>query len=284
MTIGIGALCSTLSQPHTPRPDSVVLLANTIGTDTDLTGNLQKSYLFPDERLFFVCVGRVELAADLVPLIRREFKQLKFRNHGAFVEALGKAVYSHRADHFRLNVLPSYYFVPGDPSGDQHRKVSEAWQRHDVGVHLLVATFDEQGQALLYVIAPMENTSGWVHRTPFPGVATIGLGAHAANFWLHYRRQTWACSVRQSAYHTYEAKRLATHASADVNMELIVATNRKTFHLTHDTPTSDGCPVSWSEMRPMFDKYGPQDTTALGHSHSNASPQSKPKRANASAR
>jgi hypothetical protein len=152
-----------------------------------------------------------------------------------------------------------------DTSRDQQREVTEAWQQYDVGFHLLVATFNDDGQALMYLIARMEDSRAWVHRLFFPGIATIGLGAHAANFWLNYRRQVWGCSVRQSAYHAYEAERLTTEPSSDVNMELVIATKEKTFHLTHDVPELDGCPVSFSELEKMFSKYGPRDTNDLGH-------------------
>jgi hypothetical protein len=235
-------------------------------------------YVYPDERLICACVGQIEKAGDLIPAIQNEFQQLKTRNHRTFAEAVHKAVYSHRAEHFRFDVLPRYYFMSEDTSRDQQREVTEAWQQYDIGVHLLVATFNDDGQAVMYLIARTENPSGWVHPSLFPGIATIGLGAYAANFWLNYRRQVWGCSVRQSAYHVYEAERLATKPSNDINMEMAIATNEKTFHLTHDVSKLDECPVSFSELEKMFSRYGPQKTDDLDHPKSLSSASGKPKK------
>jgi 20S proteasome alpha/beta subunit len=248
MTIGIGVLCSTMPRAHR-RPDAVVLLSDVVGsTDAIPTNDVQKVYVCPDERLICTCVGQIERAGDLIPAIQNEFQQLKTRNRRTFAEAVHKAVYGHRAEHFQYDVLPRHYFIPGDISRDQHSELTQAWQQYDIGVHLLVATFNDDGQAVMYLIARMENPSGWVHPSLFPGIVTIGLGAHAANFWLNYRRQVWGCNVRQSAYHAYEAERLATKPSSDINMEMVIATNEKTFHLTHDVPELDECPVGLTPL------------------------------------
>jgi hypothetical protein len=271
VTIGIGVLCSTMPKPHVPQPDAMILISDIIESiDSDSENELRKMYIYPDEKLFCVCVGRFDKSGDLLPAIQREFQELTMRNQATFTEALNRVVYNHRAQHFHFDVLPNYYFATEDIPPDQHQNVTDAWQRYDVGVHVLVGTFDEHGQALMYVIAQIEGFDGWVHRALFPGVATIGLGAHSARAWLDYRRQVPSRSVRQSAYQAYEARRiLAKTPSVNANLEMLFATNERVFHLDGETPEIEGCPFSLPELEKMFKKYGPRDTSQdLGHSGS----------------
>src|SRR5438132_9860970 len=102
MTIGIGVLCSTRPKPHEPRPDAIVMIADTMGsTETDSTDDLHKMYVYPEERLVGVCAGHLEMAADLITCIQKEFKELQTRTHGQYMTALNKAVYGHRVQHFQ---------------------------------------------------------------------------------------------------------------------------------------------------------------------------------------
>lgn len=64
MTIGIGVLCSTKPRPHVPRPDAIVMIADTMGsTETDSTDDLHKMYVGDDVHLYAVCAGRMEKCA-----------------------------------------------------------------------------------------------------------------------------------------------------------------------------------------------------------------------------
>jgi hypothetical protein len=173
---------------------------------------------------------------------------------------LNKAVHSHRIQHFQSDVLP-----PGAIPQLSDTILIEAWQRYDVGVHLLVRTFADDGKALLYLVAQMENFDQRVHRVF--GDATIGEAGYSASFWLSFRQQRSGLSLRQSAYHAYEAARLtARAASVDGSLEIMVATKEKAFHLTHKIPEAQECLVSLPELESMLEKYKPRDTDRdLGH-------------------
>lgn len=82
----------------------------------------------------------------------------------------------------------------------------------------------------------------------------------------YYRGQNLSLSIRQSAYHAYEAKIMAARApTVNQTVEMIVALPGKTYHLTKEKPRIEGCPVSLTELQEMFARYGPQDTRGLGY-------------------
>jgi hypothetical protein len=266
VTTEIGVLCST--RPNRPFPDAILLLADSAhSADADSSEGVQKLFIYPEQKLYCGCVGRVEKSGDLLAAIEREFQELAPRNDAAFTGGLNRAVYGHRAQHFCYDVLTNYLFDPENIPSDQQENVLHDWRRYDVGVHVLAAAFDERDEAHLYVLARIESLEGWVHRAVFPGFATIGLGAYSANDWLHCRRQTPSRSVRQSAYHAYEARRLTKRTPVvNANLELLLATQNERFHLTAETPELKGCPVSLPELEEMYGKYGPRDTTGdLGY-------------------
>ena len=261
MTLGIGVLCSSKPGPSVPRPDAIVLIGDTIGsTDPEFVEPQHEMYFKSAEKLFGICIGRITRAASLFESIQREVLQIQNGNLRACEEALNKAVHGHRADHFQSDVLP-----PGVIPSPSDPRLLDAWQQYDVGIHLLVGTFSSDGKALLYLVAQMENTDQRVHRVY--GDATIGEGGSYASFWLNFRQQAPGLSLRQSAYHAYEAARLtARPPGLDGSLEVIVATKDKAFHLTASTPEPEGCDVSLLELEMMLDKYGPRDTNeALGH-------------------
>jgi hypothetical protein len=269
MTIGVGVLCSAELGRDASRANTIVLVASDTGTvQADYRwDDLHKVFVYPDEKLFGVCLGHIEMAEDLLPSIEGAFQQLTARNQLSVAAALNKAVLDHRLQHFQFDVLPSYRFLAEEIPVNHQPEVLEAWQRYDVGIQLIVGTFDDDGRALMYVVARMEGIRGLVHRTLFPGVATIGHGAQSANFWLSYRRQSLGKSLRESAYHAYEATRLALRdRGRRGRSELITATTEEAFHLTNEHPAPEGCPVSLSELETMFDRYGPRETSDLGPS------------------
>ena len=229
----------------------------------NLLKTLHETYFNPAEKLFGICIGRIERAASLFQSIQKELLQVQDRNVRACEEALNKAVHGHRANHFQTDLLP-----PGVIPQPSDSRLLEAWQQYDVGVHLLLGTFTSDGKALLYLIAQMENTDQRVHRVY--GDATIGEGGYSASFWLNFRQQAPVLSVRQSAYHAYEAARLtARPPSSGGSLEMIVASNDKAFRFTADTPEPEGSPISFLELENMLEKFGPRDTDqALGHANS----------------
>jgi hypothetical protein len=239
------------------------LLGATIGSsDSASIEQLHEIYFNPNEGLFGVCIGRIERASSLLQAIESEIKLLENKTVRGCEEALNRAVHSHRVQHFQVDVLP-----PGAIPQPADSRLVDAWQQYDAGVHLLMGTFGTDRRALLYLLAQAEDSYQRVHRVL--GDATIGLGGSSASFWLNFREQEPGRNLRQSAYHCYEAARLtARPPSSDGNLEMIVATNDKAFHLTHKTPEMEGCPVSLPELERMLETYGPRPTDeGLGHSH-----------------
>jgi len=140
----------------------------------------------------------------------------------------------------------------------------EAWQKYDVGIHVLLGTFTDDGKALLYLVAQMESFDQQLHRVF--GDAVIGEAGYGASFWLRFRQQASGLSTQQSAYHAYEAARLAGGSSSNSTLEMIVATTTKAFHLTHKHPEVKESPVSLRELERMLERYGPHSTERdLGH-------------------
>src|SRR5579859_1084146 len=83
MTIGIGVLCSTKPKPHAPRPDALVIVADTMGsTETDSIEELHKLYFDDAARVHITCAGHVEMASELVPMFIHNIKELSRRSHG----------------------------------------------------------------------------------------------------------------------------------------------------------------------------------------------------------
>jgi hypothetical protein len=249
------------------------MLADTMGsTETDSVDELHKLYRDEDVHLFGVCAGTVELAAELFPMFKEQISALPRKTHGFIWEALNKAVHGHRAQHFHWDMLaPRYSVIPGQMLESQQENLLEDWRKFDTGTHMIVGTFDQFGQALLYLVGQFYDQNGnvvpgWVHPQAFPGYSTIGTGGANANFWLNYRGQHLGVGPRQSAYHAYEAKIMAARApTVNSNLDMVIAFADKSFLLSEESSV-EGAPISISELRAMFKKYGPQDTnTDLAH-------------------
>jgi hypothetical protein len=246
-------------------------------TETDSMDELHKLYQEDDAKFYSVCANRVEMASELVPMFIANIKALPKRTHGGITEGLNIAVHGHRTQHFKWDIMAQRYsFLHPSPQGmipltpNSEPKILEDWQAFDVGAEMIVGTFDETGQALLYSIGPQYDKNGavqgLVHLHEFPGHWSIGTGAYNANFWLNYRQHTLGRSIRQSAYHAYEAKIMASKSpTVNDNIEIVVATLEKSWLLTKETPEREGCEVSLLELEKMFNKYGPQNTHDLGY-------------------
>ncbi len=266
MTIGIGVLCSTKPRPSLIRPDTIILVADTMGsTETDSTPELHKLYV--EDGLYVVCAGRVEMASEVVSMFQEELKKIPVRAHGNIWEALNRAVHEHRMSHFQWDVVAArHMFTPGAIFEKEHEKIMEEWQNYDVGLQMLVGTFHHSGMALLYYVGPVYERAGWVHFDQFPGFATIGSGSQNANFWLNFRHQQLGLNPKQSAYHAYEAKVMAAKApTVNNNLEMVIATADQHYLLTEERPEVENCQFSLTELKSMFSKYGPRDTNKLGH-------------------
>lgn len=246
-------------------------------TAIDSGDELHKMFVYGDPVVGITCAGNVGMAAEMVPIFTQNLSVLPRRTHGTIWEALSASVHAHRVQHFHWDVaVPKYSF-------DQDGKIPSVFIEHlqkefadyDTGSQVLVGALDDAGMALLYLVGPDYDDSGrkpgWVHLREYPGHWSIGIGAPHADFWLNYRGQHLGLSVRQSAYHAYEAKIMAARAPAvNQSVEMIVAVRGKTYHLTKGKPSAEGCPVSLTELAEMFLKYGPQDTHGLGNQPSSA--------------
>lgn len=277
MTIGIGVLCSTKPKPHEPRPDALILIADSMGsTDTDSVDELHKLYFSESAKVHTTCAGHVEMAAEIVPIITESIPALSRRSHGNIWEAINLAVHGHRVQHFTWDVLAQRHScLRPDPHGmlpimkSDEQNILEEWQKYHTGAELIIGTFDFAGQAYLYIVGPQYDDQGikpgLVHLHEFPGHWAIGSGAYNANFWLNYRGQTLSRSIKQSAYHAYEAKLMAARApTVNDNIEIVVATPEASWYLTKEVPEREGCEVSLLELEHQFKRYGPQNTYDLG--------------------
>lgn len=281
MTIGIGVLCCTkpkipqfrTGQEEEIRPDALVMIADTMGsTAYDSTGDLHKMFVYPKEQLYGSCAGSVEMCGEIIYAVKSAFGELTGpRTHGTILTLLNNIVNGHRAQHFQMDVLqPNFLPVSGTQTAPQwqHDKIEKAYREYDVNAHLLVGTFDERGQALLYFVGETQDQPGLVHPRFFPGFHCIGLGARNANFWLRYRGQALGLSPKQSVYHAYEAKVMAANAPTvnDSTEVVMVSSGQEPFYFSEKIEAPKDSPVSLSELESMFRKYGAQDTRKdLGH-------------------
>ena len=155
--------------------------------------------------------------------------------------------------------------VPGQVLATHNDAMMTEFQSYDVGAQLLLGTFDDDGRSFLYYIGPLQNQPGLVHLFQFPGYFTIGSGSYNANSWLNYRHQTLGHNIKRSAYHAYEADRMASRApTVNDDIEMVVATATQCFHLDRRKPAIDGCPVSLTELDAFWDNYKPRETNAIG--------------------
>ena len=274
MTIGIGVLASTMPKPHTPRPDSIILVADTMGsTETDSTDDLHKMWLNDELQIYAVGAGTLEYAGEFFVVVENELKAAlaagQPRTHGVISGTLVKAFHILKSQHFGWDIVPHLTVHIHGSLVPQETMVRE-WQQYCVNTQMLFATFDHTGQAYLYLIGQGYDEQGnvvpkTVHLREFPGYSTIGTGGANADFWLNYRRQVLGLNVKRSAYHAFEAKKMAAKApTVNDAIELaIVLPGQKAFHLSEEQPMITGCPVSLSELEKLFKKHGPQPTESL---------------------
>ena len=292
MTIGIGVLCCTKpkNQKFRPgedegvRPDTLIMLADTMGsTDYDSTDDLYKMYISPDVKLYGTGAGNMEMCSEIFAYLEQQLrKATEPRTHGTMLTLINQAVHGHRSQHFQIDVLQSTHLPLirfANETAEQltpqwkHEQIERDWREYDTGASLLIGSFDDNGQALLYFVGRIFDSNGdvsprLVHPCFFPGYRCVGIGSRNANFWLTYRGQTLGLSPKQSVYHAYEAKVMAANAPTvnDRTEVLIVSKDQKPFYFSEKLHAPKDSPVSLAELETMFLKYGPQDTRKdLGH-------------------
>jgi hypothetical protein len=272
MTIGIGVLCSSKPKPHLPRPDTIIMMADTMGsTETDSTEDLHKLYAEYGKHFVAVCAGNVEMAAEVVSLFDEQYSALTPKTHGGIWSTLNDIAHRLRAEHFSWDVIRTRYTpLPGQILESQQSKLLEEWQAYDYGLCVLLGTFDHRGMAHLYEVGAIRDEygaiKGLVRPHLFPGHWAIGSGAYNATQWLNFRNQQLGLHPVQSAYHAYEAKIMASQApTVNRNLEVVVAYADRHYFLSQEHPEVSGCPVSIPQLKKMFKQYGPRDANAIGH-------------------
>jgi hypothetical protein len=269
MTIGIGVLCcSSPNLPPGQRPDSIVMISDTMGShDRDSTNELRKMYLVPEARVCAVCAGNVETGGEIISSVISRLPDLKSRTHGKIWSTLNEVVNGHRSERFLYDVLaPKYQVVAGKISEKDHPEIIRDFQQYDTGTVMLFGTFDGEGTALLYFVGRFDNGSpALVHHMMFPGHWSIGAGDYNANMWLNYRGQRLNFSVMRSLLHAYEACAMASSApSVNQRTDIVIASAKSWFEIPYDSDPTPGSPVTLKQLRTMAKRYGPRSTDQLG--------------------
>lgn len=261
MTIGIGVLASSKA-----KPDHLILMADTKGSfgDEYSMNRLHKIFAFPDEKLFATASDRIDRCAELVTVIDELFKEEKPDSYGKILLVINKALYMYRQQRFGIEIAPKFLtrredVETGTIPPELRKKIESAWPKYHTRAELIVGTFGANGQAYLFSIVEDELEN---HSTP--GFIAIGSGSGNAMFWLCHRTQHLGRTVKQSAYHAFEAKVMA-ESSPFVNekLDILVANADENFLLTDFKPAPSGAPFTTNELRAMWPKYGPQSTDGI---------------------
>jgi hypothetical protein len=266
LTIGIGVLCSSAA-PGAPSPDTLVLVADTMGsTDYDSTHQLHKLVFDQENKIYAAVAGRLDVASELPSLVRAELQQGQ-RTHGNIWRALTKAVHKHWSEHFQRDVVLTNFAIGDQVLEQQHGPMMEAWRKYDPGYQVIFGTFDDHGMAMLYYIGPSE-APGRVSFVQFPGHCTIGTGCYNASMWLNYRQQRLGMTLRESALHAFEASKMAASApTVNERPDLIIATSEQAFAFSEERPAGVDCPLNLPELERLARKFGPKSTRKLGQSN-----------------
>jgi hypothetical protein len=267
MTIGIGVLCSTEGSTG-KKSDALALISDTMGsTETDST-ILGKMFIEAERNLYAVCAGNAVTAAEIFHTISSALGTLTVRHHGSIWRTLSESVNGVRSEKFLWDVIHTQHIVGNSIVGrlvaDDPANILASWRTYDVGAQLLVGTFDDEGQALLYYLGAYEGRAGLVHLEAFPGHCCIGAGFTNASAWLNHRGQRLDFGVKRSLYHAFEASRMAASApSVNEDVEILIAT--KDAHGYFSPRRSEPGPfdISIPELEKMYRKHGPQSTERI---------------------
>jgi hypothetical protein len=267
MTIGIGVLCSEGKE----RPDHLILCCDALGSYGDVTStvSLHKLFIREDARLWAVAAHDIGKAAELMTKIADAVKKDGDGTYGKIYDAICISVAAYKSARFRYEVIPQYGLAPVKGWMKEAKKLgmldsllTEVWPDFSIECQLIIGIFAEDGSSRLFHV----KSDGFVDPVTLPGFHTVGVGSGNATFWLTYRGQNMGMGLRRSAYHCYEAKIMAEkspHVGKDDIEMLIVRADRKPWLLTPDHPEDSGCPVSLSELKAQFEKYGAQKTDDL---------------------
>jgi hypothetical protein len=267
MTIGIGVLACEGRE----KPDHLILCCDALGSfdDTSSTASLHKLFTEREANLYAVAAHDIGKAAELLRKIVNTVMERGGETYGKIYDSICIATHAYKNARFRYEVLPLYDIAPEQGWKKEAKKLGfldpllqDVWPKFSIECQLIIGTFAEDGSSHLFWV----QQNGFVHPITLPGFCVIGSGATNANFWLCYRDQSLDLSLRRSAYHTFEAKLMAErspHVGKDDIEMLIVPPDREHFLLTPEHPERPNCPVSLTEMKALFTKFGPQKTDHL---------------------
>ncbi len=275
MTIGIGVLAtSAAGRAARIMPDTIVLMADTMGSyeDVDSHARLHKAFMFPEAGMFAVAAGRVDRAGEVMSSIDKFLARIPKpeRSFGVIMRTISEVCFGYKHEKFIAHEFPKMRLPPiaMDPAmvtPELDAKIQKQWEQYTLGCDLIIGVFCNNNGACLIQV---DNSSLDIENQTIPGIATIGVGSEAASFWLSRREQTFSESPLRSAYHAYEAKRMA-ESSAHVNehLDILVATiDDFWFCTTHTSghPYKKHPEINVENLKQLWVQYGPQNTSAIG--------------------
>jgi hypothetical protein len=274
MTVGIGVLAtSSKGKKEGILPDTVILIADTMGSyeDLDSHARLHKLFLFPEVGMFATAANKVDRAGELLSSIEKFLRELpqKRRSYGNIMRTIQDVCFGYKRERFCAHELPKLRLSPQefDPARTPphvEAKIQKRWDKFSLKCDLVIGAFTNQkGAVLIQVLGDLAEPENMTT----PGIATIGIGGGAAAFWLSRREQVFGNSPLRSAYHAYEAKQMA-ESSAHVNkhVDILVATNEDFwFSTSHPSghPYKKHPQINPENLREVYGKHGPQDTSSL---------------------
>jgi hypothetical protein len=227
--------------------------------------------MFPESGMFAVAAGRIDRAGEVLSSIDKFLTRIakEERSYAAIMKTISEVCFGYKREKFIAHEfpkmrLPPHVFDPLTVPRELDAKIQKRWDECSLGCDLIIGAFcNNKGACLIQV----DSTSLDLENQTIPGIATIGVGADAASFWLSRRQQTFGESPLRSAYHAYEAKIMA-ESSAHVNkhLDVLVATSEKFwFCTTHRSahPYDTHPEINIENLGEMLLKYGPQDTSAI---------------------
>ena len=244
------------------------MIADTMGSYEDAysSSELHKLHAIESEDLYAVSADGIDRASEQISMLQSVLRldHSGPRIYRNILQAIAKTASYYKNVRFEVDALPQFrmslddWFRVQDPS--LRDSILSAYQDFYVGCQMLIGVFDHVGQVFMFYL-PGDGTA---QNVTFPGFGAIGSGANNAMFWLSYRKQKLSCSIRRSAYHAYEAKRMA-ESSPHVNerIDMVIAQKGKHFLFHHDKPEIAGAPISMPEMKNLFKRFSARDTGSL---------------------
>jgi hypothetical protein len=271
MTIAIGVLGSGAS-----RGDTLILAADTQGTQGEDKSTDRLHKIFIGHNVYAVVAGAdVNKAGSLFSRIDAKINALPIKHSEAIFAAIHSSMFEFHKMMARYEVLPWFSYDLdqlcvdlGNGELPKRDGIEEALRAYDLNFELIIGAFDNDGRALLfqtYATPAVESDSMMVYLDTkcVPGFAAAGTAVDVGLFWLNYRDHTLSYPDIRSAYHAYEAKRMAEksgYVNERTNMLIATASRHDWIDDNHQKSGN------WSldMFKKMFKKFGPRGTATIG--------------------